>query len=66
MTHLILPFSVRSGLGVGFLPEAADAEDERLGMLEGLTVTLERPLLELAKELMRPWPSSLVMVERGQ
>jgi hypothetical protein len=41
MTHLILPFSVRNGLGAGFLAEAAEVDDERLGTLEGLTVMLE-------------------------
>lgn len=42
--------------------EAFDNEAERLGRvgLDGFTVTLDRPLLELAKELMRP--SSLVIV----
>ena len=41
------------------LEEVLFTEAERLGR-EGFTVTLDRPLLELAKELMRP--SSLVMV----
>lgn len=47
------------------MEEALDNEAERLGRdgldgLDGFTVTLDRPLLELAKELMRP--SSLVIV----
>jgi hypothetical protein len=60
-THLILPFSlVRSGLGMAFFAVADRA-------VFGFTVTFDCPLLELAKELMRPWPSSLVIVtQRGR
>ncbi len=45
-----------------FLEDAFDTDAERLGRdgLDGLIVMLDRPLLELAKELMRP--SSLVIV----
>lgn len=37
------------------------AADVDLGEL-GLRVAVDCPLLELAKEVMRPWPSSLVIV----
>lgn len=59
MTHLNLPWSpVLIGFGVA-LVEAEDTETERVGA-DGFKVILECPLLELAKEVIRP--SSLVIV----
>lgn len=59
MTYLSLPWSpVLMGLGVAFV-EAEETETERLGAV-GFNVMFECPLLELAKEVMRP--SSLVIV----
>lgn len=58
---LSLPWSpVLMGFGVA-LVEAEETETERLGA-DGFRVMLECPLLELAKEVMRP--SSLVIVTR--
>jgi len=68
LTHLtVLPFSLtRNGFGVAFL-ETAETEAERLGAgdsfpVPGLSVMLDRPLLELANEVIRAWLSSLVIV----
>lgn len=59
---LNLPWSlVLIGFGVAFV-EAEETETERLGT-DGFKVIFEWPLLELAKEVMRP--SSLVIVTPG-
>ncbi|KAK7923158.1 hypothetical protein PG985_007229 [Apiospora marii] len=64
---MVLPFSLtRNGFGVAFL-ETAETDAERLGAGDsfpgpGFSVMLDRPLLELANEVIRAWLSSLVIV----